>query len=92
MTAVRSYHPQILAMSMLMSTTAQEPLKVMHALVEEGLRDQIKVMIGGSAATAKLSEDIGADGYEPSAHRAVELAWRLINPRLPAAWQKPQIS
>jgi 5-methyltetrahydrofolate--homocysteine methyltransferase len=83
LTAVRSYQPQILAMSMLMSTTAQEPLKVMRALTEEGLRERIKVMIGGSAATAKLSEDIGADGYEPSAHRAVELAWRLINPRFP---------
>ncbi len=77
--AIKSYKPQILAMSMLMTTTAQEPPKVMHALAEEGLRERVKVMIGGSAVTQKLSEDIGADGYEPSAHRAVELAWRLMN-------------
>jgi methanogenic corrinoid protein MtbC1 len=36
-------------------------------------------MIGGNAATQKLSERIGADGYEPSAHRAAELAWHLIS-------------
>lgn len=77
--AVRKYKPQILAMSSLMTTTAQEPLRVISALVEEGLRDKVKVIVGGSAITQKLSEEMGVDGYEPSAHLATELAWRLTH-------------
>lgn len=75
--AVRSYKPQILAMSTLMTTTTREPFKVIDALSKEGLRDQIKVIVGGSAISDKISREMGADGYEPTAHRAVELAWRL---------------
>jgi methanogenic corrinoid protein MtbC1 len=75
--AVRDLRPQILAMSMLMTTTAQEPFRVIQALGEEGLRDRVKVIVGGSAITPKLSAEMGADGYEPTAHRAAELAWRL---------------
>lgn len=75
--AVRSYRPQILAMSTLLSTTVEEPFKVIAALVREGLRGDVKVMVGGSAITQELSHQMGADGYEPSANRATELAWRL---------------
>jgi 5-methyltetrahydrofolate--homocysteine methyltransferase len=82
--AVRSYQPQILAMSTLMTTTTHELFGVINTLVDEGLREQVKVMVGGSALTRQLSEKMGADGYEPSAHRAAELAWRLTrsNPSL----------
>ncbi len=75
--AVKCHQPQILAMSTLMSTTAQEPFNVIHALAQQGLRDQVKVIVGGNAITRKLCEEMGADGYETSAHRAAELAWRL---------------
>jgi 5-methyltetrahydrofolate--homocysteine methyltransferase len=75
--AVRRHKPQILALSTLMSTTAQEPFNVIHALAQSGLRDQVKVIVGGNAITRKLSEEMGSDGYETSAHRAAELAWRL---------------
>ncbi len=77
--AVRKHRPQILAMSSLMTTTAQEPFQVIRALVEEGLRDKVKVMVGGSAITQTLCEEMEADGYEPTAHLAAELAWRLIH-------------
>lgn len=75
--AVRNYQPQILAMSTLMTTTTRETFKVIDALTKEGLREKIKVIVGGSAVSEKMSQEMGADGYEPTAHRAVELAWRL---------------
>lgn len=75
--AVRNYKPQILAMSTLMTATTRQPFKVIDALTQEGLRNQIKVIVGGSAISEKICRDMGADGYEPTAHRAVELAWRL---------------
>ncbi len=75
--AVKNYKPQILAMSTLMTSTTRETFKVIEALEKEGLREQIKVIIGGSAVSEKISQEMGADGYEPTAHRAVELAWRL---------------
>ena len=64
-----------------MTTTAQEQFRVIDALVQQGLRDTVKVMVGGSAVTRKMSAQMGADGYEPTAHGAAELAWRLVNPR-----------
>ena len=82
--AIRRYRPQILAMSTLMTTTAQEMSKVIHVLTEQGLREQVKVIVGGNAITQKLSQEMGADGYEPSAHRAAELVWRLTRePQFP---------
>jgi 5-methyltetrahydrofolate--homocysteine methyltransferase len=77
--AINDYQPDILAMSSLMTTSTQEQFKVIRALSEAGLRDRVKVIVGGSAVTQKLSEQMGADGYEPTAHRAVELAWRLTH-------------
>lgn len=77
--AILDYQPDILAMSSLMTTSTQEQFKVIRALIDIGLREKVKVIVGGSAVTQKLSEQMGADGYEPTAHRAVELAWRLTN-------------
>lgn len=79
--AVRVHRPQILALSTLMTTTAREQFKVIDALTEAGLRDQVKVIVGGNAITPKLSREMGADGYEPSARLAAELAWRLSGER-----------
>ncbi len=76
--AVLRHKPDILAMSSLMSTSVQEQFKVIRALNQAGLRHHVKVIVGGSAVTKKLSEQMGADGYEPTAHRAAELAWRLM--------------
>lgn len=79
--AVARHRPSILAMSSLMTTTAHEQFKVVEALVREGLRDGVKVIVGGSAITRRMSAQMGADGYEPSAHGAAELAWRLVSPK-----------
>jgi len=77
--ATLKFKPDILAMSSLMTTSAQEQFKVISALREAGLREDVKVIVGGGAITDKLKQQMGADGYEPTAHRAVELAWRLTH-------------
>lgn len=76
--AVKDYKPDILAMSALLTTTAPEQRTVINALKEAGLRDQVKVMVGGSAITKEFAESIGADGYEATAVGAVKLARRLV--------------
>ena len=76
--AVRQHRPEVLAMSALMTTTAPEQLKVVRALEEAGLRDKVKIAIGGGAVTQELAQQIGADGYESTARCGVELVKRLL--------------
>ncbi len=76
--AIKKYDADILAMSALMTTTAPEQIKVIDILKEEGLRDKVKAMVGGGAITSAFAESIGADGYDPTAPGAVELAKRLV--------------
>lgn len=68
----------VLAMSALLTTTAPEQRKVIRLLREAGLRDKVRIMVGGSAITQKFAHEIGADGYEPTAPSAVKLARKLI--------------
>lgn len=77
-TAVWRRRPDILAMSALMTTAAMEQGKVIQTLKDEGLREKVKIMIGGGAITRELAQSMGADGYEPGAGRAPELAKRLL--------------
>ena len=76
--AVKEYNADILAMSALLSTTAPEAKKVINALEEEGIRDKVKVMVGGGAITADFAKNIKADGYDPTAAGAVKLARNLL--------------
>ena len=75
--AVRAHTPDILAMSALTTATSVQIARVMQALKEAGLRDQVKVMVGGGAVTPALARQVGAEEYHASARGAVELAWRL---------------
>ena len=65
-------------MSALLTSTAKEMKTVIEALAEAGLRDSVKVMVGGGALTAEHARGIGADGYSPSATGAVEVARELM--------------
>ncbi len=76
--ATKKYDADILAMSALMTMTASEQKKVIEYLKKEGLRDKIKIMVGGGAITEEFAKDVGADGYDPTAPGAVKLARRLI--------------
>ncbi len=76
--AVKENQPDILAMSALLTTTAVEQAKVIETLKEEGLRDQVKVIVGGGAITPEFAAQIGADGYRATAPEAVDLAVELV--------------
>jgi methylmalonyl-CoA mutase cobalamin-binding domain/chain len=75
---IRQHNADILAMSALMTTTAPEQRKVIETLRKEGLRDEVKIMVGGGAITQEFANSIGADGYDPTAPGAVTLAMRLM--------------
>ena len=69
---------KIIGMSALLTTTMPMMAKVIERLKDEGLRDQVKVMIGGAPITQEYADEIGADGYSSDAASAAELAKRLI--------------
>ena len=68
----------LVAMSALLTTTMPSMKATIEALNEAGLRDSVKVMVGGAPLTTKYAEEIGADGYAPDASRAVVLAKTLV--------------
>jgi corrinoid protein of di/trimethylamine methyltransferase len=76
--AVKEHNADLLALSALMTTTASQQIEVIRRLKEEGLRDTVKVIIGGGGVTQEFADQIGADGYDPTAPGAVKLAWRLL--------------
>jgi len=76
--AVDRFKADIIAMSALLTMTASEQRKVVEALRERGIRDKVKIMVGGGAITADFAESIGADGYDPTAPGAVTLAKKLL--------------
>jgi corrinoid protein of di/trimethylamine methyltransferase len=78
MAAIREHNPNILAMSALLTTTASEQAKVIKQMKEEGLREKVKVVVGGGGLTRDFAEKIGADGYEPTAPMAVELFKKIV--------------
>jgi corrinoid protein of di/trimethylamine methyltransferase len=72
--AIQEHEAQILALSALMTTTAPQQRRVIEILEAEGLRDRVKVMVGGGGITEAFAKSIGADGYDPTAPGAVRLA------------------
>ena len=75
--SVKENKPDIVGMSALLTTTMLHMPEVINALKEAGLRDQVKVMIGGAPVTQEYADEIGADGYAPDAASAVKLAKKL---------------
>ncbi|SDZ11290.1 corrinoid protein [Tindallia californiensis] len=67
-----------ICMSTLMTTTMQGMKRVIELLEEAGIRDQVKVIVGGGPLSKKFAESIGADGYSTNAVEAVKLMKRLI--------------
>ncbi|HVN55796.1 MAG TPA: corrinoid protein [Anaerolineaceae bacterium] len=76
--AVKESGAQIVAMSALLTTTMPNMKATLDALKEAGIRDQVKVMIGGAPVTEAYARQIGADGYSPDASRVVSLAKSLL--------------
>ena len=65
-------------MSALLTTTMPNMKTTIEALKASGLRDKVKVMVGGAPLTDQYAREIGADGYAPDASRAVALAKSLL--------------
>lgn len=78
LTVVKEEKPDLLAMSALLTITAQEQKNVIEALMREEIRDEVKIMVGGGAISEQFAEKIGADGYDPTAPGGVALARRLL--------------
>jgi 5-methyltetrahydrofolate--homocysteine methyltransferase len=77
--AVRSSGADIVAMSALLTTTMPNMKTTIEALEAAGLRDKVKVIVGGAPLTPEYAKQIGADGYAADASRAVALAKTMIN-------------
>ncbi len=80
---VERERPDILGMSALLTTTMPEMKKTIDALVVRGLRDQVKVVVGGAPLNEKFAKDIGADGYGSDAGSGVDLVRQLLKGRIP---------
>lgn len=76
--AVKNQGAQIVALSALLTTTMPSMKDTIEALKEAGVRDQVKVMIGGAPVTQNYADEIGADGYSPDAASAVDKAAELL--------------
>ncbi|HOY60149.1 MAG TPA: corrinoid protein [Verrucomicrobiota bacterium] len=76
--AVREGKANVVAMSALLTTTMPAMKTTIEALKQAGLRERVKVLIGGAPITQKYAEEIGADGYSDNAPAAVSLAKRQL--------------
>ncbi len=78
--AVRDTGANLVGLSALLTTTMQQQRHVIEALTEAGLRQQVKVMVGGAPVSPQWAQEIGADGYAEDAVGAAALARRLVAP------------
>ena len=76
--AIRNYSPDILGMSALLTTTMPNMGRVIDLLRETGLRDKVKIIVGGASVTDEFAKSIGADGYAQEAGSAVEIVKKLV--------------
>lgn len=72
--AVKEFKPEVLGMSALLTTTMPMMEQTIKALEEAGVRDSVKIMVGGAPVSQSFAERIGANGYGPDAAAAADLA------------------
>lgn len=77
--AAQENNAQVLGLSALLTTTMLAMKQTIEALQVAGLRDKVKVMVGGAPITQEFADEIGADGYAPDAASAVELVNQLLS-------------
>jgi len=76
--AVKEENADVLAMSALLTTTAMEQKNVIKGLKDAGIRDRVKVIVGGSPINQDFADSIGADGYGATAPKGVKVIKRLL--------------
>ena len=77
--AVQEHNAKIIGMSALLTTTMPNMGRVIEAFEDEGLREEVKIMVGGAPVTQEFADDMGADAYGKDAIDCVELAKQLAS-------------
>ncbi len=77
--AIKKYHPHIVGLSALLTTTMPQMARIVDAVMDCQLRDHVKIMIGGAPVNDNFALKIGADGYAADAGQAVNLARHWLN-------------
>jgi trimethylamine corrinoid protein len=75
---VKEVKPDVLGLSALLATTMREQKEVIEAVKKEGLRDRVKIIVGGAPVSEHWAREIGADGYGANAETAVQLVRKLV--------------
>jgi len=75
---IKAREANLLCMSALLTTTMPMMKKTIDAIAAGGLRDRVKILIGGAPVTLKFADDMGADGYAPDAGSAVKVAKAIL--------------
>jgi 5-methyltetrahydrofolate--homocysteine methyltransferase len=76
---IKEKNARIVCLSALLTTTMPMMKKTVDAIVESGLRDQVKILVGGAPVTQVFADEIGADGFAPDAGSASKLAKSFVN-------------
>lgn len=76
--AIGKHHPQIVCLSALLTVTMPAMKTIIEAFAAAGVRDQVKVLVGGAPVNQRYASEIGADGYSETANGAVVLARKLM--------------
>ena len=77
-TGIKEHQPNVVGMSAMLTTTMRSMGHTIKAIEEAGLRDQVKIMVGGAPVDEEFSKRIGADGYGSNAPSGAELAMQLV--------------
>jgi 5-methyltetrahydrofolate--homocysteine methyltransferase len=77
--AIQEHQPDIVALSALLTTTMLAMPKTIDAIVAAGLRDDVKVLLGGAPMNQEMAKEFGGDGYADNANAAVRLALELVD-------------
>ena len=76
--AIKAHQPQVVGLSALLTTTMREMKTTIEVIEKAGLRNQVKMIVGGAPLTEKFAREIGADGYAPDAASAVDVVKSLL--------------
>jgi 5-methyltetrahydrofolate--homocysteine methyltransferase len=76
--AIKEHKAKLIGMSALLTTTMPKIGETINAINEAGIRDQVKILVGGAPITAAFAEEIGADGYASNAASAVDKGKELV--------------
>ena len=76
--AINNYHPQVVGLSALLTTTMMNMATIINSIKEAGLRDGVKIIVGGAPLSSSYAQEIGADGYAADASQAATLARSFV--------------